>query len=108
MQAADTFLKTISLTPDIKYAVANGGLNLKRGQWVFDPGTGRKGQYIGKRGTVVYVSWKTRGESFTNRTTRFARAVHNHKDHPDLRELIQSAPDTQRVPQLKKLAGYVK
>ena len=69
------FLPTVTLTPSVRAAVEAGTLDLRPGQWVRDPLSGRKGQVIHIRNRTLYVSWTERGEDFDARTQRFCRAV---------------------------------
>lgn len=94
------FTSTVRLTFTLETALKRGSETLQRGQWV--ERNGERGQFIRADQKGVYVSWAKDGESFDDRTQRFARAVwHALHKHEPVTAVIH-APASVDMDRLKK------
>ena len=97
------FLPTVELTDAMVTSIVNGGVVLRRGQWVRKNGC--LGQYIHHRNGVLYVSWvaQHRGERFAERTQRFARAVwHQVRKDVSPEMAVNGAPSSLSFEELRE------
>lgn len=101
----NSFTGTVQLTPALLASLKAGTATLKTGQWVKGM-DGRRGQFLGadlRAGSrIVAVCWMIEGESFEDRTQRFARALwHRRHKHEPVTAVIH-APASIDIDRLKE------
>jgi hypothetical protein len=68
------FQPTLVITDDFRREVTSGVRKIRKGQWVLDGRTGRRGRFLGLRKTLHVVEYK-RGLSFRQHIADFRAAL---------------------------------